>query len=200
MQGPLVNDLEHLMQRARSARSELRSARQAARRLREESTDTRLALRLELLARMDPRTGRDGILNAAVDVAVDALDADCGNIQRVYHGRGLELVAQRGFADPFLDYFAYVDDTTTACGAALRAGELVCVEDVTESRVFRNSQALEQLLVAGVRAVSSMPLRSGTGEVVGMLSVHYRAPRAHAAGDRLRMQTLARALGQVIGR
>lgn len=200
MQGPLDNDVEQLIERAQRITRDHVTVTQRARVLREMSVDARLARRLHRLAGIGPHAGLEVTLREAVDAAIDVLGADFGNIQRVYRGRGLELVAHRGFDDPFLDYFAYVNDTSTPCGVALRAGDLVCVKDVARSELFQGTEALDHLLAAGVRAVSSMPLTSKRGEVIGMLSIHYRSPRDPSATEQLRMRALARAVGRAMDR
>jgi hypothetical protein len=48
----------------------------------------------------------------------------------------LTIAAQRGFEDPFLNFFASVRDDPSACAAAMRSGERVIVEDVRESEIF----------------------------------------------------------------
>lgn len=199
MQGPAEDDVKHLIERARHVGAEHQAATRKARELRESCVNARLACKLDLmLERVRQPAGHDVLLDASVAAAMEFLEADFGNIQRVFHGRGLALVAQRNFSSPFLNHFAYVEDTGSACGLALQAGGLVCVNDVTRSPVFRDSEAHEQLLIAGVRSVSSVPLRRTSGEVVGMLSVHYRAPREFGAADRMRLLAVARAVGRVI--
>ncbi|MBV8381894.1 MAG: GAF domain-containing protein, partial [Planctomycetaceae bacterium] len=81
-------------------------------------------------------TGRDAVLDSALDAALSVASADCANIQLIHpNRRGLVLKAQRGFEPPFLDFFAYVDDSHSACGVALRERRPVVVEDVSRSPI-----------------------------------------------------------------
>lgn len=117
------------------------------------------------------------LLLEIVDAAIAIAAADMGNIQMFDRGRGpgaLKIVAQRGFEKPFLEYFNAVQHGHAACGTALQSGQRVVVEDVATSPVFVGTPALDVLLGAGVRAVVSTPLFSRSGQIVGMLSTHYR--------------------------
>ena len=85
------------------------------------------------------------LLEEVLDVSIMLLNADFGNIQLYDAANGtLQIVAQRGFQQEFLDYFKSVREATNACGMALERGERVIVEDVLEaslasSRISRSS-------------------------------------------------------------
>jgi PAS domain S-box-containing protein len=74
----------------------------------------------------------------------------------------------------------------------MRRGARVVIEDVTTSPVFAGTPALDVLLAAGVRAVQSTPLVGRSGQLVGMLSAHYRAPRRPLDRDLRVLDLLAR--------
>jgi signal transduction histidine kinase/CheY-like chemotaxis protein len=86
------------------------------------------------------------------------------------------------------------------CGVALREGRRVIVEDVTTSPVYAGTPTLEVQLRAGVRAVQSTPLLGSSGELVGMLSTHYRTPRRPDDRDLRHLDLLARQAGDMIER
>ena len=89
----------------------------------------------------------------------------------------LAIAAQRGFTDAFLSFFARVrDDDASACGRAMRSAGKVIVEDVTDSEIFAGQASQQVLIDAGVRAVLSVPLKSSAENLLGMISVHFRAP------------------------
>jgi GAF domain-containing protein len=172
---------------------------QQATAMKDEAAEMRLHLWLERLAPLRAHAGRGAALERALDAAISVLSADCANIQRVPPGgRGLVLQAQRGFRPPFLDFFAFVDDRQTACGVALTEHRPVVVEDILRSPIFVQTRGLGVLLEAGIRAVKSTPLIGHTGQVLGMLSVHYRQPRAHLDSDLTRLQALAAAVAALI--
>jgi PAS domain S-box-containing protein len=125
------------------------------------------------------RDGNDlkGCLNFVLDAAVALTKASKGTMQLLDHSCGaLRLAAQKGFDRPFLDFFAEVRDQPSTCGAAMRTGERVIIEDVLESKMFAGTRSLDILLDAGVRAVMSTPLISSSGKLLGMISTHYSAP------------------------
>ena len=114
-----------------------------------------------------------------------ALDgADFGNVQLYNPEKGvLEIVAQRGFQREFLDFFSVVTvDDDSACARAMRGGERVIIEDVTTDAGYAPYR--EIAAGAGYRAVQSTPLVSRAGELLGMLSTHFRLP--HRPSDRER--------------
>jgi PAS domain S-box-containing protein len=162
--------------------------------------EQRLAGELARLLRLHDTSARlvagsDGVapLVDIVDAAIALTDADMGIIQLLDDTAGtLCIVASRGFERPFLEFFDSVQDKDAACGAAMHRGERVVVEDVTESLIFADTEALNVLLEAGVCALQSTPLAGRSGRLVGMLSTHYRAPRRPGERDLEIVDMLAR--------
>ena len=74
------------------------------------------------------------------------------------------------------------------------------VSDVVCSPIFTSNPALEVILEAGIRAVISAPLIGPAGDTLGILSVHYRRPRAVAAAEVMRLVALAGAVAARIER
>jgi GAF domain-containing protein len=165
------------------------------------AAETELHLWRERLAEQRMYASRETSLEMALDAAMSVASADCANIQLLHpSGRGLVLKAQRGFRQPFLDFFEFVDDDHTACGVALREQRSVIVEDIINSPIFVYTSGLDVMLEAGIRAVKSTPLIGRAGQVLGMVSVHYRRPRAHVDSGVARFQALAAAIGALIDR
>ena len=128
------------------------------------------------------------LLDEIVAAGTEITGADMGNIQLFQNGV-LQIVSQRGFASPFLDFFNHVTHGTAACGTALERHERIIVEDILKSPIFIGTPALDVMLAADARAVQSTPLISRSGTLLGMFSTHYRTPRR--PGDReLRMLDL----------
>ena len=116
------------------------------------------------------------MLGAIVETAIAIADADFGNIQLMDHESStLRIVAQRGFPPWWIDYWRSVPRGHGTCGTALKRAGRVIVEDVERSPIF-SGRDLEVQRQAGVRAVMSTPLVSRSGELVGMLSTHFRKP------------------------
>jgi signal transduction histidine kinase len=117
------------------------------------------------------------VLTEIVDAAIAISGADFGNIQLVDpESSDLNIAAQRGFPQWWLDFWNSVSKGQGACGTALERGERVIVEDVEQSPIFVGTPALEIQLKAGVRAVQSTPLVSRSGKPLGMFSTHYKTP------------------------
>lgn len=137
--------------------------------------------------------GRDFLLDCAIEAAISLASADCADIQLVHpRPSGLVLAAQRGFQAPFLDFFHFVSDGNTACGLAFKNRCSIDVDDITDSPIYSQGQAVEVLLDAGIHAVKSTPLVDSKNRMLGVLSVLYREPRHHnKANDLVRLQSLA---------
>src|SRR5215212_5396217 len=132
-------------------------------------------------------------LNDILNVAIEISGADKGNIQLLEGESGkLTLVAQSGFEEPFLEFFATVDDESSACGLAMQAQQRVIVEDITESELFAGKPSLNIMLEAGVRAVQSTPLISSSGTLLGMISTHFETTRRATEQELRLMDLLAR--------
>jgi len=141
------------------------------------------------------------LLDAFLDASIAITDAERGTLQLLDPTTGtLKIVAQRGFAQPFLDFFGDVQDGSSVCGAALQRGERVIVEDVTKSEIFVGSPSMGVLLDAGVRAVQSTPLCSRSGVLVGMLNTHYGTPHRLEPRELQMLDLLVRQAADLIER
>jgi hypothetical protein len=122
-------------------------------------------------------TERRALLTEIVNLALKFTNADMGNIQLFDPTFGaLRIEAQCGFTQPFLDFFNQVHHGEAACGTAMKRTRRVIVDDVTQSPIFRGTQALEVILDAGARSVQSTPLVDASGQILGVLSTHRRRP------------------------
>ena len=128
----------------------------------------------------DLREGLEQVLESAIDL----LGADMGNIQLLDgDDTVLRMVAQRGFKEDFVQFFAEVSAAhETACGKALRAGNPVVIEDVELDPSAEEFRAIRS--AAGYRAVVSAPLMNNRGgKLLGMLSVHFRRPHRPSVSE-----------------
>jgi two-component sensor histidine kinase len=140
------------------------------------STDLRDMTRLNELGNLLVRDGKDikKCLGEILNVAIAISDAKKGNIQLYdLHADVLVIAAQHGFHEFFLKYFEAVRHEGSACGAAMRSGQQLVVEDVTNSEIFAGHPSLNVLLAEDVQAVVSTPLRSSSGVLLGAISVHF---------------------------
>lgn len=132
-----------------------------------------------------------------VDAAAAMMQSDFASLQMLDgeagHPGELRLLAQRGFSRKAVDFWEWVRlDSTSSCGAALRNGHRIIIDDVETCDFMAGTDDLEQYRETGMRAVQSTPLLSRAGQLLGMISTHWRAPHAPAESDLLRFDVLAR--------
>jgi PAS domain S-box-containing protein len=138
--------------------------------------------RLGMLSLLDESL--PSILLEIVDAATAMSGADFGTIQLLDDETGdLEIVAQRGFPDWWLDFWGTVSKGQGSCGTALERGRRVIVEDVEKSEVFAGTPALDVQLRVGVRAVQSTPIVGRSGTPLGMFSTHWK--KRHRPDERV---------------
>jgi GAF domain-containing protein len=131
----------------------------------------------------------ESLANCLLHNALKLSNARFGNVQFVSWEEGyVEIEAQSGFGDEFLNFFERVRFAdSSACARALRDRRPIVVEDVTKDRQF--APYSEILHRANVRAVQSTPMISSSGAFVGVLSTHF--PQVHRPTD-----TEMRSMGQ----
>jgi len=142
-----------------------------------------------LVARLLVSTDLNSAIEEVLDASIALLGAEMGNVQVLDpRSRVLRITAHRGFNKEFLDHFSTVGlDDESACGRAMRSGERVIIEDVQADPEYAPHRLIAA--AAGYRAVQSTPLIGRSGEVLGMLSTHYREP-CHPADRDLRILDL----------
>jgi GAF domain-containing protein len=116
---------------------------------------------------------RETALVRTLEGGIALLHADLGNVQTRRLDGSLEIVCHSGFDDDFLDHFARVEDTSSACGRAARGCAQVVVPDVRSDPSFAPHRAIAA--ASGFRAVQSTPLFDADGRLLGMLSTHFAA-------------------------
>jgi PAS domain S-box-containing protein len=140
-----------------------------------------------------------------VDAAVAIMHADFASMQKFYPERGkageLRLLAFRGFNPRAAQFWEWVRaDSDCTCGIALRTGKRVIEADVARSGIMAGSQDQAICLQTGILAVQSTPLFARDGNLVGMISTHWRAPY-HPSDRGLRLlDILARQAADLIER
>jgi PAS domain S-box-containing protein len=129
----------------------------------------------EFSARLLASTELQPLLEELLNAIISLQNADFGNIQ-LYNpdSLALEIVVQRGFQQDFLDHFKSVHDDGAACGRAMQRRERIIIQDVQTDPDFEPHRRIAAS--AGFRAVQSTPLLTRTGELLGMISTHFRQP------------------------
>jgi PAS domain S-box-containing protein len=111
----------------------------------------------------------------------------------------LRLLAYRGFGPELGEAFELCGgDIATACNAARRERRRVIVPDVEASDFL--APMLEVHRRFDIRAVQSTPLISRSGELLGMISTHWRAPHEPQEGELRLLDVLARQAADLIER
>lgn len=179
---PLSCTLEDARNSLELARTMLKRARVMSENASKVLLDTK-ALRDRLYTQIEELSSRGAfrrpftttLLAGILDVVIEGTRADMGNIQLFDPKTGcLVIHVHRGFHEPFLEFFNRVHQGHAACGTALRTAHRVIVPDVAGSAVVFNSDCVEVLLDAHVRAVQSTPIVGRSGRIWGVLSTHYR--------------------------
>lgn len=143
----------------------------------------------ELVYRLHSATNLQEALEEVLKATIALLGADMGNVQLLnQQTNSLEIVAKRGYQPEFLDHFRTVrSDDGASCGRAMKSGKRVVIEDVQTDVGCKPHVFIFNL--SGIRAVQSTPLTGRSGELLGMLSSHFRQPH-QPAEDTLRVLDL----------
>ena len=108
--------------------------------------------------------------------------ADLGALQLYNPESGsLEVAAHRGFQQDALEGLRDVSERIPAWDSLLRAGECVPIEDVLADPNFEPHWAIAAS--AGFRAMQITPLINRNGELLGLVSTHFRQQRRFTERD-----------------
>src|SRR6185437_14586233 len=113
----------------------------------------------------------------------------------------LRLLAASGFTPEAEKFWEWVyHHTASSCGEALRAHKRVIVPDFRTCEFMQSAPTLPIFLDAGIFAAQSTPLYSRNGQLLGMISTHWRYP--HKPPERLLelLDILARQAADLIER
>jgi len=89
-------------------------------------------------------------------------------------------------------------DSKTTCGIALRNMQRVVATDICSGRLFSDSEDQNAYVRAGIRACQTTPLIGAAGNVVGMLSTHWRTPHQPSEKDFRLFDILAKQAADLI--
>ena len=123
-------------------------------------------------------------LDEFLGAALKLMGAEFGTLQLLADDApALKIVASRGLGPEYLKAFETVemsDDSSSA--RAMRTRKTWLIEDATQDRDLARHRDL--IARAGFNAVQAEPLVTKDGEFVGVLSLHFRAPRKFSDHDR----------------
>ncbi|MFD5452909.1 MULTISPECIES: ANTAR domain-containing protein [unclassified Streptomyces] len=140
---------------------------------------------------------RGGVLGAVLSQTLAVVGTDMGNVQLADRARGgLSIEKHTGLTADFVDFFGHVGPEGTSCARAARDVTQVTVRDVESDPVF-TEPARQAILAAGSRSCHSVPLTTGSGGCVGMVSAHLgHTLRELTAAQRGALDVLGREAGR----
>ncbi|HKE44404.1 MAG TPA: GAF domain-containing protein [Steroidobacteraceae bacterium] len=129
-----------------------------------------------------------------LDAAATMMHSDFASMQMLQgEGNDLLLLAWRGFHPESARFWQRVTaDSGSSCGAALRTGQRVVVADIEQSPMLAGTEDLREYRRSEIRSVQSTPLISREGQLVGILSTHWREPHEPSDDDLRLFDVLAR--------
>jgi PAS domain S-box-containing protein len=149
---------------------------------------------------------QEGSLHALYDrileVAISLMATDIGSVQLFDPERGgLRLLAWTGFHLESAIFWEWVHfDSSSSCGLAFSSGCRVVVPDTETCAFLAGTSDLDAYRRSHIRAVQSTPLMSRTGQLVGMISTHWREQYQPAERALRRLDVLARQAADLIER
>ena len=149
----------------------------------------------------DLPTFHDAILDAAVAI----MRSDFASLHRLDTSRDargeLELLCVIGFTpETSADWGRVTVASDSACGKALQSGTRLVVADLEDGTIGREAPEHAIFRHAGVRALQATPLVTRGGTTVGMLSTHWRQPRAPTERECRLFDILARQVADLLER
>jgi GAF domain-containing protein len=136
----------------------------------------------------------DTTAKTILDEVMALTGAELGNVQIADPvTQELHIAANAGFKKEFLEYFAVVDDSSSACGRAALQHAQTVIADVDTDDGFAKHRGIAA--ASKFRAVQSTPLIDAAGNLIGMVSTHFPDPGAPA----VRALELTRLYGLVAG-
>jgi PAS domain S-box-containing protein len=140
-----------------------------------------------------------------VGVAKTIMRSDFASMQQYFPHLGakgeLKLIGHYGFSEEAAKFWAWVRaDSRCTCGVAIVSRERVIAADVENAAFMADTADQKQLLTAGIRAAQTTPLLSRRGELVGMISTHWKNPHVPTERDLRLLDILARLAADLIER
>lgn len=148
-------------------------------------------------------TSQAGDYETILDNAVALMCSDYASLQMLFPKRGqggeLLLLGFRGFNPEAAKFWEWVRaDSNSTCGIALREKERVVAPDISGCDFMAGSEDQKVYLQTGIHACQTTPLIGRRGNVVGMMSTHWRTPHKASDKDFQLFDTLARQAADLI--
>jgi PAS domain S-box-containing protein len=137
-----------------------------------------------------------------LDAAMALMAADSASVQMLAaDGKSLMLLGSKNFHPDSAAFWQRVAvGAGSTCGQALRDHERVVVADIEACDFLAGTPDQREYRRSGIRSVQSTLLRSRSGQLLGMLSTHWRAPHTPTEDDFRLFDVLARQAADLIER
>jgi PAS domain S-box-containing protein len=144
----------------------------------------------------------DALYDRVLSAAIGLMSADFGSMQTFHPERDeLRLLAHKGFHPESAKFWEWVRlDAACTCGMALSSGTRVVVPDVEACDFMQGTDDLASYRLSGIRAVQSTPLLSRSGQLLGMISTHWRQPHQPSERALRLLDVLARQTADLVER
>jgi hypothetical protein len=148
---------------------------------------------VSLASTLDVKAVLEEVLRAAMAVQ----HTDMGLLSLCDSERGgLNLKVHSGFDEKFLKQIEWVPPGGGACGTCYEQRRRVVIEDVEVDPIFALYR--EAARGAGFRACHSTPLITRSGNIIGVLSVHFRQPHRPSERETRLIDLYAQAAADII--
>jgi PAS domain S-box-containing protein len=144
----------------------------------------------------------DALYARVLEAATELTSADMASLQAFSSHRGeLRLLAHRGFHPESAAFWEIVSvNSACTCGLAMSSGARTIVPDVEACESMADTADLDAYRRSGIRAVQSTPLISRSGQLLGMISTHWRTPHQPTEFSLRPFDVLARQAADLIER
>ena len=195
----IARQLSNAVQRQRTSAQLLEREAELA----EELNITRMlqSLSIEMAHEVDV----EALYTRLVNVARIIMRSDYASMQQYYPHLGargeLKLIANHGFSEAAAKFWAWVRaDSRCTCGVAIARRERVIADDIENTEFMAGTEDQKQLLAAGIRSAQTTPLLSRRGELVGMITTHWKVPHTPSERDLWLLDIVARLASDLIER
>jgi PAS domain S-box-containing protein len=144
----------------------------------------------------------DSLYHRILDAAMSLMSSDMASMQVLDPNRNqLRLLAWKGFHPQSAVFWEWVSfKSASVCELALSARCRVVVQDIETCESIAGTPDLDEFRRSDIRAVQSTPLVSRSGQLIGIISTHWRAPHQPAERALRRLDVLARQAADLIER
>jgi PAS domain S-box-containing protein len=144
----------------------------------------------------------DALYHRILDAAMIVMSSDMASVQLLDPERNqLQLLTWKGFHPQSAVFWEWVHfHSTTTCGLASSSGCRVVVPDIETYDSMAGTPDLDEYRRSNIRAVQSTPLVSRSGQLLGMISTHWREPHQPTDPALRRLDVVARQAADLIER